>query len=303
MDKAGRMLLFVDVVNCGSYTKAAELKQITRSMVSKQIFKLEEELNSRLFNRTTRNLSLTEIGELVYRQALKLKEQLDDTDAMVASYQNRVFGQLRISAATHFGPLHIQPVVNRFMADYPEVKVELHLDNRFVNIVAENYDLAVRITRLKDSNLIARKLSDNNVVLVASPDYLRKHGSPEKITDLALADCVVYAAEGVVVDEWAYKENGENRSVKVNSVFRTNDGNILIGAIKAGIGIGLIPTFMIGENFKAKKLVPVLNQVELIPYSPVYAMYPSRQYLPLKTQIFLDYLKNYIGNPAFWDRF
>lgn len=302
MDRASRMLLFVDVVNCGSYTKAAELRQITRSMVSKQIVRLEEELNARLFNRTTRSLSLTEIGDMVYRQALKLRDHMDDTDALVASYQDRVSGQLRISSASHFGPLHVQPVVNKFMKDYPEVRVELHLDNRFVNIVAEGYDLAIRITPLRDSNLIARKLSDNNVVIVASSEYIEQKGKPVSMTDLIQHNCVVYSAEGVIIDQWHYIENGQPKSVRVNPIYRTNDGNTLIDAIIQGVGIGLIPTFMIGSYFENKQLIPILTDIELTPYSPIYAMYHSREYLPPKIQLFLKYLTEYIGNPAFWDK-
>lgn len=302
MDKASRMLLFADVVNCGSYTKTAAKRHLTRSVVSKQISKLEQELEIRLFQRTTRSMSLTEVGKVIYDQALKIRGNLEETENLVDTYQSKVQGLLRITSPCHFGAMHIQPLVYQFMAAYPEIQVELSFENRYVDLAGEGVDLAIRITHPKDSNLIARKLADNHVKIVASPRYLEKYGSPQSIQDLKTHRCVVYSAEGVLVDHWQYYEKNTVNTVQVRPVYLTNDGRALLDAMKAGVGIGLLATFMIGEAFSKEELIPLLPDVRLVPYSPIYAMYPSREHLPPKTEIFLKYIKNYMAQYRDWEK-
>lgn len=301
MDKVSRMLLFVDVVNCRSYTKAADKRHITRSVISKQISKLETEVGARLFHRTTRSLSLTEIGRVVYHQALKFREHLEETEILVERYQQTVQGLLRITCPSHFGILHVQPVVCRFMQDYPDVQIELSFENRYTDIVAEGIDLAVRITHPQDSNLIALKLADNPVKMVASPEYLNQYQEPQQMEDLKRHRCIVYAAEGVLVDHWQYYENETVRTVQVNPIYLANDGNLLLEATKAGMGIGLLATFMLKQALQNKELVPVLPAIQLAPYSPIYVMYSSREHLPPKTEIFLKYLKAAIQKKPYWE--
>ncbi|MBF0289315.1 MAG: LysR family transcriptional regulator [SAR324 cluster bacterium] len=294
------MLLFADVVNYGSYTKAANKRHISRSVVSKQISKLELELDVRLFHRTTRSLSLTEIGKIVFQQALKIRKNLEETQALLEIGQQKIQGLLRITCPSHFGFLHIQPIVYRFMKDYPDIQVELSFENRYIDIVAEGIDLAIRITHPKDSNLIALKLADNPVKMIASVDFTEQYGLPENIYDLKNHPCVVYSAEGVLVDHWQYYEGKKVQSIKVNPVFLTNDGNTLLESVKAGIGIGLLADFMLGDSIKKKELIMILPETSLVPYSPIYAMYSSREYLPPKLAVFLEYLKKFIGKPPYW---
>ena len=174
MDAASRLVLFADVIDSGSFSKAASLRNVNRSMVSKQIAQLEEHLGVRLLNRTTRSLSLTDAGHSIYQHANGLRNQLLETDALVASLREDVGGELRISSTTHFGRLHVMPVIKKLVEDYPELKIDLRLEDRYVDIVGERYDVAIRITSPVDSSLIARKLTNNKLVMVASPEYLKK---------------------------------------------------------------------------------------------------------------------------------
>lgn len=203
MDTASRLILLADVVDCGSFSSAADRRAVTRSLVSKQIARLEQDLGVRLVHRTTRSLGLTDAGRAIYQHACSLRNQLQETDALVASLRDEVSGELRISSTTHFGRLHVLPVVQKLISDHPALQVELRLEDRYVDIVGERYDVAVRIAEPDDSSLVARKLADNPFLMVASPAYLERQGTPRSIEDLNDHHFVVYAGDNGTVDHSA----------------------------------------------------------------------------------------------------
>lgn len=302
MDTASRLILFADVIDNGSFSKTASRREVNRSLVSKQIAKLEENLSVRLLNRTTRSLSLTDAGHAIYQHACTLREQLMETEALVASLQKDISGELRISSTTHFGRLHVLPVVEALIEDYPGLTVELRLEDRYVDIVGERYDVAVRITESDDSSLVARKLTDNPFVMVASPAYLERYGTPKNIEDLNTHRFVVYAGDNDVKDSWAYRDGSEIKTFTINPRIKVNDGYLMMKSAQDGIGIALTATFVSQDALKDGSLVTVLPDVELMPYSPIYVMYPSRSHLPNKTRLFIDRLVDYVGNPAPWNQ-
>jgi len=300
MDVASRLILFADVIDSGSFSKAASLREVNRSMVSKQIAQLEEHLAVRLLHRTTRSLSLTDAGHSIYQHACNLRNQLMETDALVASLRKDVRGELRISSTTHFGRMHVMPVIKKLVEDYPELKIDLRLEDRYVDIVGERYDAAIRIVSPVDSSLIARKLTNNKLVMVASPTYLKQNGIPQSIEDLSAHRFVVYAGEKGVLDNWAYYEGTEIKNYSVNVHTKVNDGYALIKSAQNGIGIGLTLLSECNSELKNGSLIHVLPEVKFKAYTSTYIMYPSRSHVPKKTRLFIDRMAEYVTKQDFY---
>ncbi len=301
MDTASRLVLFSDVIDSGSFSQAAKRLGVNRSMVSKQIAQLEQHLELRLLNRTTRSLSLTDAGQSIYQHAKKLREQLLETDALAASLRNDVFGELRISSTTHFGRIHVMPVIKKMVEDYPDLKIDLRLEDRYVDIVGERFDLAIRITSPEDSSLIARKLTDNKLVMVASPDYLKQHGMPQTIEDLEHHRFVVYAGEEGVMTNWAYYDGAEIKNWAVNVHTKVNDGFALIKSAQNGIGISLTLLADSYAELANGSLVQVLPELKFKAFSATYIMYPSRRHTPKKTRLFIDQMIEYVKQQGFYN--
>ena len=299
MDTASRLILFADVIDSGSFSKAADRRAVNRSLVSKQIAKLEGHLGVRLLHRTTRSLSLTDAGRAIYQHACSLRDQLMETDALVASLRDDVSGELRISSTTHFGRLHVLPVVKTLTEDHPGLTVDLRLEDRYVDIVGERYDVAVRITEPDDSSLVARKLADNPFGMVASPTYLEQHGTPQTVEDLSDHRFVVYAGDNGVMDRWTYRNGSEIKTFVVNARIKVNDGYALLKSAQDGMGIALTASFVSCDALKQGALVPVLPKLPLMPFSPIYIMYPSRSHVPKKTRLFIDGMVEYVDNQHF----
>jgi len=300
MDSASRLVLFADVIDSGSFSKAASLRNVNRSMVSKQIAQLEEHLGVRLLNRTTRSLSLTDAGHSIYHHAYGLRNQLLETEALVSSLREDVSGELRISSTTHFGRLHVMPVIKKLLEDYPDLKIDLRLEDRYVDIVGERYDVAIRITSPEDSSLIARKLTNNKLIMVASPDYLKKRGTPENIEDLSSHQFVVYAGENGVMNSWPYYEGSEIKNYTVNVHTKVNDGSALIQLAQNGIGIGLTLFSECHNELQDGSLVEVIPDIKFKTFSSTYIMYPSRNHVPQKTRLFIERMIEYVSQQAFY---
>lgn len=300
MDTASRLVLFADVIDSGSFSNAAKHRDVNRSLVSKQIANLEEELGLRLLHRSTRSLSLTDAGHAVFEHARSLRHQLLETDALVDSIREGVSGELRISSTTHFGRLHVMPVIKSLLDEYPGLNIDLRLEDRYVDIVGERFDVAVRITDPVDSSLIARKLTDNPLIMVASPDYLKQHGTPQTIDDLANHRFVVYAGQNGAMSSWAYHQQSEIINFNLNVKIKVNDGYALLRTALDGLGISLAARFVCCDDLAAGRLVQVLPGVKLESFSPIYVMYPSRRHVPKKTRLFIDYMVNYIRNQKFY---
>ncbi|VAW68548.1 Transcriptional regulator, LysR family [hydrothermal vent metagenome] len=300
MDSASRLILFADVIDSGSFSKAAKRRSVNRSLVSKQIARLESELGIRLLNRTTRSISLTDAGHSIYQHACSLRHQLLETDALVESIREGVSGELRISSTSHFGREHVMPVIRSLLDNYPGLTIDLRLEDRYVDIVAERFDVAVRVTQPADSSLIARKLTENPLIMVASPDYIARNGQPETIKDLCDHHFIVYAGDDRVMSSWTYREKNEIKTFNMNVRIKVNDGYALLKTAEDGMGISLTAAFVCSRAINEGRLVRVLPNIKLDAFAPIYVMYTSRSYVPKKTRLFIDYMVKYVSEQDFY---
>jgi DNA-binding transcriptional LysR family regulator len=295
MDTTSRLLMLLEVVEQGSFAKAAELRNIDRSVISKQISRLEDELGVRLLNRTTRSFSLTAAGAEMIKKAAELRELLGDTVRVAENYHLEPRGVLKITASTLIGRRYLQPVLNDFQKRFPQVEVELRLDDRLVDIVSEGFDLAFRVGEPKDSSLIARKIARTRLLLVASPEFINTYGMPEKIEDLARLPAASYANNSIRVDGIHYIDaQGKPQEQKIKSVYRANDAEVLLMKTLSGTTYFLAPAFIIGNEIADGLLLPMLTDVKLAEYSAMYAVYPHRD-LPVRTRLFFDAVREYLG--------
>ncbi len=299
MDRFLQLAALVRTVDRGSQAAAARELGVTAAMVGRYIQALEDRLGTRLLNRTTARQSLTEAGAAFYARAQSILEQMEDAETSAADRQAEPSGTLRVNAPMSFGTRHLAAAVAEFGRGNPRLRVELVLNDRVVDLVEEGYDVAVRIGRLADSGLIARRLSPCRVVACASPGYLERRGSPAAPADLLGHDCLVYsyASYGAV---WRFGgENGE-QEVRVSGSLVANNGDVLMEAALAGQGIVVQPTFIVGEALRTGRLLPVLPGWLVEDYA-IYAVYPSARHLSPKVRRFVDFLAARFRDPPPWD--
>lgn len=279
---------FVKVVEKQSFSKAARELGMTKSAVSKHIQALEDGLKVRLLNRTTRSLALTEEGELFYRTASHLVEELASAEAKLASVHDRPTGMLKVNAPESFGALHLAGVLTAYAKACPEVQLEVSLTDRFVNIIEEGVDVAIRVASLTDSSLIARKLARCQMVLAASPGYLAEHGTPTHPDELINHRFVEYSYSDRP-NEFRYRMvDGKQGVASISPVFRANNGQMLREAAKAGLGIVYTPSFILGEDIKSGTLTRLMPELGASPERNIYALYPHSRYLSAKVRMFID---------------
>ncbi len=288
MDNLSAMGIFVKVVNEGSFSAAARASSLTPSAVSKQVGRLEDRLGARLFNRTTRHLSLTEVGRGFYDRCCQILVDVEEAEDAVANLHAAPRGTLKLNVPVAFGRLWITGLIPEFMQRYPEIKLDLNLHDRFVDLLSEGYDLAVRIGDLEDSSLIARKLAANRRVVCASPAYLEKHGSPKKPTDLEKHDCLIYASRAFRND-WRFNGPNGEETVHVTGAVETNNPEVIMDLIGKDMGIGLLPLWLVGLAIKAGKVTEILPDYH-VPDSAIYAIYPPGRHLSPKVRVFVDFM-------------
>ncbi|MFZ5722231.1 MAG: LysR family transcriptional regulator [Pseudomonadota bacterium] len=278
---------FVAVVETQSFTAAAQRLGTTKSRVSKQVTRLEDRLGVRLLHRTTRRLSLTEAGERLHERAARSLAELAEAQQEVSAFQDLPHGVLRVSAPMSFGLLHVAPALPEFMRRYPKVVIDLQMDDRKVDVVSEGFDVVIRIGRLADSSLVARRIAPVRMYTAAAPDYLRAHGTPQHPLDLRVHHCLVYT--GTQLD-WQYQDaDGREFRVDVNGVYYTNNGQALRDAALAGIGILRSPDFSIGADIAAGRLVALLEDYRT--FEPdIYIVLPERKHMPPKVRAFVEFM-------------
>ncbi|NML96555.1 LysR family transcriptional regulator [Paraburkholderia sp. RP-4-7] len=301
MDRLRAFEVFVTVVSRGSFTRAADALETSPANVTRYVNELEAHLGTRLLNRTSRRLSLTEGGETFYARCKSILDDVAETEGLVSSASVEPRGRLRINAPVSFGILHLAPLWPEFMRKYPEVELDVALIDRVVDIVDEGYDLAIRISRAGSTSHAARKLATSRNILCASPDYLARCGYPAAPADLIEHRCIgySYAATG---DEWQLIDTERKaHAVKVNCHMHTNNGDTARAAALAGQGVIWQPTFLIGNDLRAGKLVQVLPEYRL-PDIDVLALYPSRRHLSAKIRAMIDFLADAFGGVPPWDR-
>lgn len=300
MDTIDGMRTFAAVVAEGSFSRAAERLAMSPQLASKYVGRLESRLGVRLLNRSTRQLSLTEAGRAYHDRVRQVLADIDDMENVVGDMTARARGTLRINAPMSFGQLHLTRAITDYQAAQPEVEVDLTLNDRVVDIVSEGFDLAIRIGRLEESSLVARRLAPVRLVVCGSPDYFRRRGVPEAPEQLSAHDCLRYAYASDY-DRWGFERGGKAHSVRVRGTFSANNGDALRIAALAGKGIILQPTFIVGDDIRAGRLQTVLDQYRAGELN-VHAVYAHRQYLSAKVRTFVDYLAGYFGSPPYWDR-
>ncbi len=290
---------FVTIATLGNFARASEKLGISRAMASKRISDMEAELGVKLINRTTRSMSLTEAGRKMLSTAEAVFELLEGAESEFRSATATPRGTLRVNAPMSFGVRHLGKIIDAFLLQYPEIAIELTLDDRVVNIVEEGYDVAVRIRRLEDSSLLARPLAPVRFVVCASPDYLERRGEPQRPGDLAAHDCLVYdytARQGV----WSFERHGEREDVRVRGRYQGNNGDVLAQAAIDGLGLFLAPTFIAHEALRSGALQPVLRDWRAVEPA-LFAVMPPGRIDVLKVRAFVDFLVKSLGKQPYWD--
>ncbi|SHI19549.1 LysR family transcriptional regulator [Ferrimonas marina] len=305
MSIAHQLALFHDVVTQGSFTKAATLHGMDNSALSKQIKKLESTLGVQLLNRSTRSIALTSAGEAILPQAERLVETLNQIQSTANAYQATPKGLLRITASIFFGQQYLQPVIAQFMKRYPEVQITLLLDDKRSDIIGEHFDLAFRVGKLSESNLIARKIADTRFAIVASEQFIEAHGKPTTPEELLALPAVIYHNGNVTLDQFRiselpHSEQLQNHRMRGN--YKVSDVRTLMDAVQAGLGYSLIDLFNLERPISEMNLVPLLTDYRLSTMDTgIYAIYPHRQQTPLVVE-FIQAVQQHIGTPPFWEQ-
>jgi len=301
MDKLEAMAAFSRVVALGSFAEAGRALGLTRSAVSKAVMELERVLGARLLDRTTRRVSPTEAGRAYYERCVDILASIAETELQVSRLHDEPKGVLRINAPMSFGIRYLGAAVADFMARYPDLRVELSLNDRFIDPVEEGADVTIRIATLEDSSLIARKLAPARLVLAASPAYIARAGAIEHPHDLARHRCLNFGHSSAL-QKWQLTHDGKAISVPIASRLCSNNGDVLCDAAVRGQGIANLPTFIVGGEIRAGRLAVVLPH-----YPPaaagIYALYTPNRYLAAKTRVLIDFLVARFGDEPQWDRF
>lgn len=300
MDRLRAMEVFVEVVRKNGFARAADALETSPANVTRIIADLESHLGTRLLNRSSRKMSLTESGEALYERAKTIVEDMAEVEAIASSSSMKPRGRLRINAPLSFGILHLAPLWPKFLALYPEVELEVALIDRLVDIVEEGYDMAVRISRGGSSEHAARKLATSHNIACAAPAYLKQHGMPLLPSDLKQHTCIGYSYSASA-DEWQFSDaKGQAHPVRVNCSMHTNNGDTARAAALGGAGIIWQPTFLIGADLRAGRLQRVLPGFSL-PDIDVLAVYPSRRHLSAKVRAMIDFLSAEFGDAPSWE--
>jgi DNA-binding transcriptional LysR family regulator len=288
MDRLTSLTAFVRVVDAGGFSAAGRRLNMSTTMVSNHVQALEDRLGARLLNRTTRKVSLTEVGRAYYDRCIQILADIEQADDIAGALQSTPRGTLRIYTATHIVPF-VAPVVAEFLAKYSDVKVDLNMGERTVDIIDEGFDIAVRMTPPPDSSLITRNLATWRHVLCCSPGYLEKHGRPQQLSDLSEHNCVRHV-NYPFDDEWRFVDRrGATASVRISGNLISNSGEMLRTAGLQGVGVCLAPGFLIHDDLDEGRLVRLLPEYRPVELS-MNAVYPHRHHLSAKVRTFIDML-------------
>ena len=306
--------IFVALVESGSFSKAGEQLNTSKSAVSKRISQLEDELGVRLFNRTTRSLTLTEAGEAYYDYASQALALAKEAEYAVSRLQAKPKGKLKISVPMTFGRLYIAHLIPSFMALYPDIQIEMIMDDKRQDFIKQGFDIGIRIGQLEDSSLIAKKIATCRSVICASPTYLTQHATPLTPHELNEHNCLYYSYFRAGQD-WLFHKKTNKKTlnfltsdtrgmikIPAKGNYRVNNSDALHYAALAGLGVVNMPTFIVGEDIKQKNLTVILQDYPQ-PIHGIYAIFPERKHLSAKVRLFIDFLEEYIGSETpVWDQ-
>jgi DNA-binding transcriptional LysR family regulator len=301
MQDLERMVIFARVVETRSFSEAARRMNLSKSLVSKRITQLERSVGARLLNRTTRAMSLTEAGAVFYEHCARIVEELEAAKSAVSHLHAEPRGLLRVSASVAFGTMHIAPALADFLPAHPDLQIDMEIKDRFVDLADERFDVAIRIAREPSQNLVARRLATVKRKVCATPGYFERHGVPETPQDLEGHNCLTYTSfdpEG----PWRFKgPDGRMISVTASGNLRLNDDVALSEAVLKGLGIALLPTFIVGRDLQAGRLRSVLP--DYVPAERhIFAVYLPTRHVSAKVRAFIDFLVERFGPEPYWDR-
>lgn len=306
MDRFKALQTFLDVAKTESLSAVARNESVTPAMVGRRIDQLESDLGVKLFKRSTRKITLTPEGQAFHDDVKNVLNELRAAEESLTVGAKSATGRLIISAPTSFGRKHIAPHLPTFVAAHPNLHVTLHLSERIVDLKNERVDLAIRIADLRNADLIASKLARNHRVVVAAPEYLKRHGKPQTLADLAHHNCLVTATEVSLADGWHFREAsdgtgaGRSVSVKVTGNLHCNDGEVLTRWALNGHGLAWRSAWEVAEEIERGRLIEVLAKFAA-PGHDIHAVYPGRKYLPAKVRLFIEFLKTTFGDPPYWE--
>ena len=299
MDKLKAIESFVSVATRGSLTAAAKAEGVAPAIMGRRLDALEERLGVKLLVRTTRRITLTHEGSAFMEDCQRLLIDFANAEASVSAGGVKASGHLRITAPAGFGRRHVAPLVPRFRQQHADVTISLNLSDRVVDLAGEGFDCAVRVGDLPDSSLVSVRMADNRRLCVATPDYLKRHGTPQRPTDLARFDCLTLSSDASQTRGWAFQVAGEVIHLKPGGPLDCSDGQVLHDWCMAGYGIAWRSTWEVEAEIAAGKLVAVLTEFDAPP-NGIYAVFPQRKHLPLRVRLWIDFLKHHYGQPEFW---
>ncbi|MGZ8281958.1 MAG: LysR substrate-binding domain-containing protein [Allosphingosinicella sp.] len=289
------VLAFVRVVETGSFARAAERMGLSKPVLSRRVARLEEQLGARLLTRTARGAQATDIGDAYYARAANVLAELEAAQEVVAEAVTQIAGPIRLTGPLSFGVQHLAPVLADFMKAHPRVELDVEFDDRTVDLAGGGYDLAVRIGNLADSSLIARRIAPVRKVLVASPEYLARHGRPERPSDLAAHRALIYANE-----QWRFRVGDRWESVRVSPVLRSNNGDMLRSAAEAGLGLCALPSFIASSGLEPGRLEALLRDYPL-EEGALHAVMPPGRATTARVRALVDFLVERFGPEPAWD--
>ncbi len=300
MDRYVELRSFVLVAEKGSFAAASLVEGVTPVVMGRRLDALEHRLGVRLMHRSTRGLSLTDLGEQFLERARGLLREFDDIETSITAGRNTVRGHLVVSAPAAFGRRHVAPHAPAFRERFPDLKLSFNLTDSVVDLVREGYDMGIRIGEVTDPNYVAIKLFPNRRVVCGTPGYFERHGEPRTLEELAAHNCLAFNLQGGQQRGWTFLRDGKPIAIRVSGDLDCNDGELLFGWVKQGLGIGWRSTWEIQSELKRGELVTVLDEYA-IPAYDIQAVYPQQRYLPAKVRVFIEYLKELYNRPGYWE--
>jgi DNA-binding transcriptional LysR family regulator len=280
---------FVNVAETESFTQASKKLAISTAQVSRQVNALEQRLNIKLFYRTTRKVSLTEEGRVFYQHCRGVLDGLDAAERAITNLQSTPQGTIKLTAPVTYGELHILPLINDFMQQYTDIEVTAYLSNQQLDLVDEGFDLAIRLGKLSDSSMMAKKLTERTNFVCASPAYLEKYGIPHSLSELNKHNCLLGTR-----DYWHFSDGGKEKNIRVAGKLRCNSGSVLVDAALKGLGIVQLPDYYIKEHLTNGNLITLLDNYKA-PDEGIWAIYPQNRHLSPKIRLLVDYLSTHLS--------
>ncbi|MDY7547971.1 LysR family transcriptional regulator [Glaciimonas sp. CA11.2] len=298
MDQFKQISTFVEIAAKGSLSAAARAEGIAPAMIGRRLDALEERLGVKLLQRTTRKIALTNEGEAFLEDCQRILSDLEDAESAVSERSAHASGHLLISAPAGFGRQHVAPLMPSFLTEHRDVTLTLNLNDRVVDLIGEGVDVAIRIASLSDSTLIGTKLADNKRVVVASPAYIKRHGKPQSLDDLAKHNCLAMSGDGSQRG-WVFRQNGKVVTMKVAGNLFCNDGQVLHDWAISGKGLAWRSMWEVGTEIESGQLVTVMDEFAA-PGNDIYAVFAQRRHLPLRIRAFVDFLRHAYAQADYW---